>query len=138
MKKGETEEQKKEIKAGANAGGGIGEGGGGQEDRKATEKTQALNQKFSRPNDMTPQFDPEHMHFYQWEESWKTMVEGRMDTQGAQTLSYECNFSYSADEAKSKQLKAGLQGIGLDLGGSKEEHSTIDETCTVEFWPAEK
>jgi hypothetical protein len=36
--------------------------------------------------------------------------------------------------AKSKQLKAGLQGIGLDLGGSKEEHSTIDETCTVEFW----
>jgi hypothetical protein len=64
------------------------------------------------------------------------MMEGRMDTKGAQTKSYECHFIYRADTAKSAQLKAGMQGIGLDLGGMKEEHSTIDETYTVEFWSA--
>jgi hypothetical protein len=134
VKKEEKDESSSTITAGASAVG-AGEGGGGQEDSKCKEKSQSMDQVFSEPKEMVPQFHEEATHFYQWEESWKTMTQGRMDTNGAQTLSYECNFSYSADEAKSAQLKAGMQGIGLDFGGSKEEHKTIDETCTVEFWP---
>jgi hypothetical protein len=133
VKKEEKDESSSTMTAGASAVG-AGEGGGGQEDSKSKEKSQSMDQVFSEPKEMVPQFHQEETHFYQWEESWKTMKQGRMDTDGAQTLSYECKFSYSADVAKSKQLKAGMQGIGLDFGGSKEEHSTIDETCTVEFW----
>jgi hypothetical protein len=129
----EKEEQKKATNAGATAGGGLGEGGGGQEDRQSDEKSQSMDQEFSRPKEMTPQFDPKHTHFYQWEPSWKTMVDGRM-RKGANTLSYKCDFDYQSDSAKMAKLSAGMQGIGLDLSGSAEKHLSVNEQYTVKFW----
>ena len=122
------------MNAGVKLGEGVGKIEGGQEDRQSKEKSQSMDQEFREPKVMEPQFKIEKTHFYESEKSWQTMMQGRMDTKGAQTKSYECNFSYSSDAAKAAQLKAGMQGIGLDLGGMKEEHSTVDELYTVEFW----
>ena len=93
-----------------------------------------MEQEFLKPQVISPEFEKEATYFYESETSWQTMVQGRVDRKGAQTKSYECNFSYSSDTAKSAQLQAGMQGIGLDLGGLKEEHMTVDEAYTVEFY----
>jgi hypothetical protein len=105
--KEQKDEKKKAMNAGANAGGGAGEGGGGQEDSQSKEKSQSMDQEFNKPAVMTPQFQEAKYHFYKSGYSWQAMVEGRMDTKGAQTKSYECNFSYSSDTAKSAQLNQG-------------------------------
>jgi len=119
---------------------GVSVGGGGAKGEQK-QRNQSMQQKFPKPSDamverfnlLTPaHFCVETTYFYQWEPSWQTMVQGRLDSK---MLTYDCQFTYTADESKSANVKAGLAGIvGLDVGGSQEESMSIDETCTVVFW----
>jgi hypothetical protein len=119
---------------------GVSVGGGGAKGEQK-QRNQSMQQNFPKPSNaavkrfdlLTPaHFCAETTYFYQWEPSWQTMVQGRLDSK---MRTYDCQFTYTADESKSANVKAGLAGIvGLDFGGSKEESMSIDETCTVVFW----
>eukprot|EP00935_MAST-01C_sp_MAST-1C-sp1_P000419 g419.t1 len=96
-----------------------------------------MKQSFRRPKDREPVFKKEVTYFYAFEPDWQTMVEGRLDTTGAQTSTYDCTFKYDADKKVSASLKVGLSGIaGLDLGGESDQHLSVNEKCTVKFWDA--
>ena len=132
VSKDDSQSAKSAVNAGANAVG-AGEGGGSHSNAQSNKKTQSMDQEFDRPEELLPAFDDHGMWFYQWEPSWKTMVEGRTE-QGSHTLSYKCDFTHQSASAKSAKLTAGMQGIGLDLGGSKETQMSVNEVCVVEFW----
>ena len=112
-------------------GGAIG-GGGASADKKS--EAHIMSQKFNLPPGAKPEFGPEQeaqCFFYEFEDSWKTMVDGRTN-RGME--SYDCTFEYTADQTKSASLKLGLQGIaGLDFSADKKEHFDISKTCTVRF-----
>ena len=131
--KADLKEEKQAMNAGVNASGG-GEGSGEFSNAQSKNKTQSMDQTFEKPAQLIPSFDAEQAWFHQHEPSWRTMIEGRLDTHGARTLSYTCDFSYKSDSEKAAKMTAGMQGIGLDFGGARESHVVVNEHCTVQFY----
>jgi hypothetical protein len=101
---------------------GVGEGGAWHS-RADANVGSPMDLTFNKPAELIPMFKEEQAWFYQWEPSWQTMVDGRLDQQGAHTLSYKCDFSYKSDSAKLAQLTLGMQGIGLDLLAARKSHT---------------
>jgi GTPase SAR1 family protein len=110
--------------------------GGAASKSEQQQRNQGMKQEFGRPKNGKPAFDQDMVHFYHDESDWKAMVNGRMDVEGAQTSTYDCKFTYTAEKRKlSEYLAVGLKGIGgLNYGGESENFLSIDETCTVTFW----
>jgi hypothetical protein len=100
--------------------------------RKQKHNSQSMDQTFAKPADLTPKFDSSGTYFHAAEETWKSMVKGRMDAKGAKLQEFCCKFKYESGQNKSAKLKLGLPGIaGLDVGGENEEHISIDESVKV-------
>ena len=96
---------------------------------------QRMDQQFRKPKNLTPKFQKEATYFYEFEQSWQTMVKGRTDATGAKTASYDCQFRYTSDQTKAASVKLGVEGIaGFKTGVEKEQHLNIDETVKVTFW----
>ena len=62
------------------------------------------------------------------------MINGRCAGQGGGSTKYECDFKHDASTSVSAKFKAGLQEVGLNVGGSKQEHMAVKYHFVVEFW----
>ena len=66
------------------------------------------------------------------------MKDGRMAQGGAQTHTMKCTFKHESDSTVSAKFKAGMEGIGLNVGGSKEQHTSVHFELNVTFWTGGK
>jgi hypothetical protein len=100
----------------------------------SNDQSQTMEETFTKPLGTKPTFDESKTFFYQWEDSWKRMRNGRMGEGGAQTKSMKCTFQHESDSTVSADFKAGMDGIGLKVGGKKAQHMSVHFELSVSFW----
>ena len=74
----------------------------------------------------------EKVFWYHDEPTWQGMKDARMGAGNAST--WECNFSYDQDAQSTAKVAGGMQGIGLEMGGSTKSHAHVNQNYVVEFY----
>lgn len=85
-------------------------------------------QSTARPDQL-----PENLRWYHQEPLWQAMAETRINNKA---MSFELTFRYQQDFQVNASLVAGIERLGLSIGGSFETMLEVEQECIVEFHPA--
>jgi hypothetical protein len=108
--------------------------GAGFGEDSATDESFSLDFGSDSPPQREP-YIPSSVRWLYGEPIWQAMIDTRLEDWATRI---GVSFRYTSTYGLTANMAAGLEGLGISLGGAYEEQHSVDKEYVVEFWPREQ